>query len=134
HAMPGLIDAHGHLTAGPQRVTMVDGAPRIEIVTGDEFSRLNAAVALAFGATTVRNPGGSAEAAARYDAMVAGGEWVGPQALHAGEVLQPPPFEGESFAYPTTAAEWDAEAARQAAAGMTYFKLYTGLTEDELAL
>ncbi|HEY6816438.1 MAG TPA: amidohydrolase family protein [Croceibacterium sp.] len=134
YLMPGLIDAHGHLTAGPQRVTVVDGAPRIEIATGDEFSRLNGAIALAFGATSVRDPGGSAEAAARYDAMVASGEWVGPHALHAGEVIQPPPFSGQSFAYPKTPAEWDAEAARQAAAGMTYFKLYTSLTEDELAL
>jgi len=30
--------------------------------------------------------------------------------------------------------EWDAEAARQAAAGMTYFKLYTDLTAGEVAL
>ena len=134
YALPGLIDAHGHLTAGPQRVTMVDGAPRIEITTGDEFSRLNGAVALAFGATSVRDPGGAADAAARYDAMIASGAWIGPEALHAGEIIQPPPFVGRSFAYPRTPAEWDAEAARQAAAGMTYFKLYVGLTEEELAL
>ena len=40
---------------------------------------------------------------------------------------------GESFAYPTTPAGWDAEAARQKAAGMTYFKLYHDLSEAELA-
>lgn len=134
YAMPGMVDAHGHLTAGPQRVSMVDGKPRIEITTGDEFSRINGAVALAFGATSVRDPGGSAEAARRYDAMVASGEWVGPEARHAGEIIQPPPFAGQSFAYPKTPAEWDAEAARQATAGMTYLKLYTSLTPDELAL
>jgi imidazolonepropionase-like amidohydrolase len=131
--MPGLIDAHGHITAGPQRVTAGDDGPRVEITTGDEFSRSNAAIALAFGVTTVRNPGGSTSAAARYDTMVAAGEWVGPDAQHAGAVIQPPPFVGESFAYPTTPDEWDAEAARQAAAGMAYFKLYVGLTEVELA-
>jgi imidazolonepropionase-like amidohydrolase len=74
YAMPGLVDAHGHLTGGPQRVAMVDGALRIEITTGDEFSRANGAIALAFGATSVRNPGGSADAAARYDAKIASGE------------------------------------------------------------
>jgi imidazolonepropionase-like amidohydrolase len=134
YAMPGLVDAHGHLTAGPQRVMLVDGKPQIEITTGDEFSRSNGAIALAFGATSVRDPGGSAEAAVRYDAMVASGAWVGPEARHAGEIIQPPPFAGQSFAYPKTPAEWDAEAARQAVAGMTYFKLYTDLTEEELAL
>jgi hypothetical protein len=133
YAMPGLIDAHAHLTAGPQRLTMVDGKPQIEITAGDEFSRSNAAIALAYGTTTIRNPAGSTQANARYDAMVARGAWLGPQALHAGEVIQPPPFVGESFAYPTTPEEWDDEATRQAAAGMTYFKLYTDLKEDELA-
>jgi imidazolonepropionase-like amidohydrolase len=132
-AMPGLIDAHAHITAGPQRVTVADGKPQVEITTGDEFSRSNAAIALASGVTSVRNPGGSTSAAARYDAMLAAGEWVGPEARHAGAVNQPPPFVGESFAYPTTPDAWNAEAARQAAAGMTYFKLYVGLTEDELA-
>lgn len=134
YGMPGLIDAHAHITAGPQRVSVVDGQVQIEITTGDEFTRGNAAIALAFGVTSVRNPGGSTEAAARYDAMLASGAWVGPEARHAGEVIEPPPFVGESFAWPTTPAEWDAEAARQAAAGMTYFKLYTDLGEDELAL
>jgi len=134
HAMPGLIDAHAHIVAGPQRVAVRDGARRIEIATGDEYSRINAAVALAFGVTSVRNPGGSATAAARYDAMRAGDQWVGPEARHAGEIVQPPKLmQGESFAYPTTPEQWRAEAARQAAAGMRYFKLYTDLSEEEVA-
>jgi imidazolonepropionase-like amidohydrolase len=134
YAMPGLIDAHGHITSGPQRISLVHGKPQIEIRTGDEFSRGNGAIALAYGVTSVRDPGGAAEPAARYDAMVASGEWVGPEAKHAGEVLEPPPFQGQSFAYPKNAREWDAEAARQATHGMTYFKLYTDLTEAELAM
>lgn len=133
YAMPGLIDAHAHITSGPQRISVGDGQVRVEVTTGDDFSRSNAAIALAFGATSVRSPGGSTEAAQRYDARVAGGQWLGPEARHAGAVIEPPPFVGESFAYPRTPEEWDAEAARQAAAGMTYFKLYTDLSEDELA-
>jgi imidazolonepropionase-like amidohydrolase len=132
YGMPGLIDAHAHVTIGPQEVTVVNGAPSIGMLAGDEYSRFNAAIALAFGATTVRNPAGSTAANARYDAMVASGEWAGPTALHAGAILQPPPFGGEYFAYPTTPEEWRAVAAAQAAAGMTYFKLYTDLTEAEL--
>lgn len=132
YAMPGLIDAHAHITSGPQRVQVADGKVQVDITTGDEFSQSNAVIALAFGVTSVRSPGGSTAAAERYDAMVAQGQWIGPEARHAGEVIQPPPFVGESFAYPETPEAWDAEAARQAAAGMTYFKLYTDLTEDEL--
>jgi hypothetical protein len=132
YGMPGLIDAHAHVTIGPQEVTLVDGAPRVGMLSGDEYSRFNAAIALAFGVTTLRNPAGSTAANARYDVMVASGEWTGPKALHAGAIIQPPPFGGEYFAYPTTPEEWRAEAAAQAAAGMTYFKLYTDLTEGEL--
>lgn len=133
YGMAGLIDAHAHVTVGPQEVTLVDGVPTVGIVPGDEYSRFNAAIALAFGVTSIRNPGGSTAANARYDSMLASGEWTGPEALHAGAIIQPPPFGGESFAYPTMPEEWDAEAAAQAASGMTYFKLYVDLTEAELA-
>jgi imidazolonepropionase-like amidohydrolase len=133
YAMPGLIDAHAHITTGPFAVKVENGRPSIEMVSADRFTRFNAAIALAFGVTTLRNPGGSTEAAARYDRMWASGEWVGPRALNAGAIIQPPPYGGAAFAYPRTPVEWDAEAARQAAAGMTYFKLYLGLSEAELA-
>jgi imidazolonepropionase-like amidohydrolase len=133
YAMPGMIDAHAHVVTGPFALKVENGRPTIDIVTGDKYTRFNAAIALAFGITTLRNPGGSTEAAARYDRMWASGEWVGPRALNAGAVIEPPPMSGQSFAYPGTPAEWDAEAARQAAAGMTYFKLYHDLTEAELA-
>jgi imidazolonepropionase-like amidohydrolase len=133
YAMPGLIDAHAHITTGPFDVKVQNGVPSIEMVSADRFTRFNAAIALAFGVTTLRNPGGSTEAAARYDRMWASGEWVGPRALNAGAIIQPPPYGGQAFAYPKTPGEWDAEAAKQAAAGMTYFKLYLGLSEAELA-
>jgi hypothetical protein len=99
----------------------------------DAITQFNARIALARGVTTVRNPGGSPEANARYDRKVASGEWLGPEARHAGAVMQPPPLSGEMFRYPKNDAEWDAEAAREAGLGMKYFKLYTDLTEDELA-
>jgi imidazolonepropionase-like amidohydrolase len=133
YAMPGLIDAHAHIAQGPYAVSMVDGAPRVEMVVGDKFTRFNATMALAFGVTTVRNPGGPTEAASHYDTMLARGDWIGPEALHAGSIMQPLPFAGEAFGHPANAREWNAEAARQAHAGMTYFKLYQDLTENELA-
>jgi len=131
--LPGFVDGHGHITAGPHRIEIVDGAPAVTIESVDEITRFHARMALAFGVTTVRNPAGDPAANARYDAAVASGEWIGPDALHAGAAIQPPPFTGSAFAYPQTDAAWDAEARRQAELGMTYFKLYQGLTEDELA-
>jgi imidazolonepropionase-like amidohydrolase len=132
--LPGFIDAHAHITVtGILKAEVRDGAPVITMESDDRITRHNARVALSRGVTTVRNPGGDTGANARYDRNIASGVWLGPEALHAGEVIQPPPFGGGMFAYPRTEEEWDAEAERQAAAGMTYFKLYTDLSEAELA-
>jgi hypothetical protein len=90
-------------------------------------------MALAFGVTTVRNPAGDPEANARYDRQIATGTWIGPDAVHAGAAVQPPPFVGPAFTYPRSEAEWQAEGRRQARLGMKYFKLYVSLTEAELA-
>lgn len=133
YALPGLIDAHAHLTSGYHQVAIVDGAPQISIESVDEITRFHAKVALGFGVTTIRNPGSDPEASARYDQKIVSGEWDGPEALHAGAVIQPAPFVGGSFAHPQTDQEWDIEARRQAELGMTYFKLYTSLSEEELA-
>ncbi len=133
YVLPGFVDAHAHITAGPHRIEIRDGAPAVTIESDDEITLFQARVALAFGVTTVRNPGGDPAANARYDENIASGAWIGPEALHAGAVIQPPPFVGNAFAYPRSEAQWQAETARQAALGMTYFKLYQSLTEEELA-
>lgn len=133
YALPGFIDVHGHLTAGPHAVEFTEGQPTITMESVDEVTAYNARMALAFGVTTVRNPGADPQASAAYDARIEAGEWIGPRTYHAGAVIEPPPMGGDAFAYPTTPEAWDAEAARQAALGMTYFKLYQSLTEEELA-
>ena len=132
YALPGFIDVHGHLTAGPHAIEFVDGQPVLTIESVDEITEFHARMALAFGVTTVRNPGSDPEASAAYDQRVSTGEWLGPRTYHAGSVIQPPPYGGSAFAYPRTEEEWQAEAARQAALGMTYFKLYHSLTEAQL--
>lgn len=132
--LPGFIDAHAHITAtGMQQIEVKEGVVTVRMESVDRITQHNARIALARGVTTVRNPGGDPEANARYDRNVASGEWQGPEARHAGAVIEPPPFVGDTFAYPRNDAEWDAEAARQAALGMTFFKLYVDLTEAELA-
>jgi imidazolonepropionase-like amidohydrolase len=132
--LPGLIDAHAHITAtGILTVEMRDGAPQLKMKLDEAVTRHNARIALARGVTTVRNPGGATAANVQYDRRVAAGTWLGPEARHAGAVIEPPPLSGEMVRYPRSEAEWQAEAAEQSAAGMTFFKLYTDLSEDELA-
>ena len=131
--MPGMVDAHAHITAGPMKVQLVSGKPSITYESADDISQFNARIALAFGITTVRNPAGDPIANARYHQQVWSGAWIGPDAVHAGAVMQPPPFAPPAFIYPRSEAEWQAEAKRQADLGMKYFKLYVSLTEDELA-
>ena len=132
YASPGLVDAHAHITAGPHRIQILDGAPTLTIDSIDEITQFNATIALAFGVTTVRNPGGDPAANARYDNNVKTGVWNGPEAFHAGAVIQPPPFGGNAFAFPATDLEWNEEARRQAELGSTYFKLYTSLSEEQI--
>jgi imidazolonepropionase-like amidohydrolase len=132
-ALPGFIDAHAHITLGPQLIAVKDGVPSITFKSDDAVSQRYGKIALAFGVTTVRNPGGETAANARYAQMVASGQWIGPEALSAGAIIEPPPCNPPYFAYPRTEAEWQAEAAHQAQLGMKYFKLYADLSEEEVA-
>jgi len=132
--LPGFIDAHAHVAStGILQVEVRDSVPSLSMKIDEKISEYNGRIALARGVTTVRNPGGSPDASALYDRKVASGEWLGPEARHAGAVIQPPPFSGEMFRYPRTEAEWEAQAAREVQLGMKYFKLYTDLSEEELA-
>ena len=128
YALPGFFDTHAHVTIGPLRVEIKDGAPSFRFEVIDDIARHNALIALAYGVTTIRNPAGNAEANAHYDAMIASGEWLGPQAVHAGDLINPG-FEH----YPRNDSEWEREIVRQHDLGMTYIKLYSGLSEAELA-
>lgn len=131
--LPGFVDAHAHITAGLHKVAIVNGAPAVTMESIDEVTQFNARMALAFGVTTIRNPAGDPVANAGYDERVRSGAWIGPDAVHAGAAVQPPPFVGNAFVYPRTNEEWVAEARRQAGLGMKYFKLYVSLTDDDLA-
>jgi imidazolonepropionase-like amidohydrolase len=127
YALPGLFDTHAHVTIGPIKVEIKDGAPAFRFDVIEDIHRHSALIALAYGVTTIRNPAGDAEANAHYDAMIASGEWLGPEAVHAGDLLNP------GFPhYPRDDAAWEREMTRQRELGMTYAKLYSGLTEQQL--
>ena len=127
YALPGLFDTHAHVTIGPLKVEIKDGAPLLSFEVNDELTRYHALIALAFGVTTIRNPAGNAEANAHYDEMIATGAWLGPEALQAGDLINP------GFGHhPKSDAEWEREITRQKDLGMEYIKLYSGLSEREL--
>jgi len=132
YALPGLIDAHAHITAGSHKLDFEGEAPVMTMESRDDITQFNARTALAFGITTVRNPGADTAANLDYNQKIDDGTWIGPEAFHAGSILQPLPFGGNAFTHPKTPEEWEAEARHQADMGMTYFKLYVSLTEDEI--
>lgn len=133
YVLPGLIDVHLHLTAGPHRVEMRDGAPVLTMAGHSEVTRYHAISTLATGVTTAFSPAGDPQANADYVQQQQAGQWLGPKLHYAGYVFEPTPIFGGAI-YPTDEASWRAEIAKQQALGVDYIKLYTGLTADEVAL
>ncbi|WP_273023052.1 amidohydrolase family protein [Rheinheimera sp.] len=131
--MPGLIDVHLHLTAGPHRVEMLDGKPVLTMKGHSELTRYHAMSTLATGVTTAFSPAGEPEANAEYVRQQHAGNWPGPKLSYAGFAFEPTPIIAGSV-HPKGEAGWQAEIARQKAAGASYIKLYQGLTQDEIAL
>ncbi|MGQ0659311.1 amidohydrolase family protein [Sphingosinicella sp.] len=134
YALPGLIDTHAHVTLGTLSIRMENGAPRITGNSEDEIVAHNARSLLAFGVTTIRNPGGPIPASRAYVERVASGALTGPEMIYAGEVIDRAPIAIENL---STLVTPERSAGRivdaQAEGGGRYIKLYTGLTEADLA-
>lgn len=130
YALPGLIDTHAHITLGRLDIAMANGSPTIRATSEDEITAHNARMLVAFGVTTIRNPGGSTEANAVYNERVRSGAMLGPEQRAAGEILDPTPFEGLTVAV-TDTASIEAAVTYQAEAGMNYIKLYHMLSEAQ---
>ena len=131
YVMPGLIDAHLHLTAGPLTVEMKDGAPALSMVSHEDITRFHARAALASGVTTAFSPAGDPITNHRYAEQQRNGELLGPALHYAGLFFDPTPIAGGSV-YPAGIDGWRAEIERQKALGVTHIKLYHGLSEAEL--
>lgn len=131
--MPGLIDVHLHLTAGPHRVEMVNGAPAITVKGHPEITQYHAISTLATGVTTAFSPAGEPEANAQYARAQQQGQWLGPKLFYAGYIFEPMPILGGSV-YPKDEAGWQAEITRQKALGVQVIKLYFGLGQAEVAM
>lgn len=133
-ALPGLIDTHAHMTWGPLNFEVNDGVPKMIIEKRSDITVFNARQLLSFGITTVRNPAGDTKANQAYSRMRDAGELVGPEAFHAGEVIDMNPLEVDGpIVKPNADVSVSDIVRRQSDDGATFIKLYTGLTERELA-
>ncbi|RUO66339.1 Imidazolonepropionase [Pseudidiomarina planktonica] len=133
YVLPGLIDVHLHLTAGPPRAEMQDDQPVLTMKGHNEITRYHALSTLATGVTTAFSPAGEPEANAQYARHQQAGDWLGPELTYAGYIFEPTPIVAGSV-YPQNETAWQEEILRQKSLGVDYIKLYTGLNKDEVAL
>ncbi|MEZ0471499.1 amidohydrolase family protein [Luteimonas salinilitoris] len=131
YLMPGLIDMHAHLTLGPLEMKRERGRMVMQAQADDDIAEHNARRLVAFGVTTLRNPGGDLAAAGRYEARLAGGELVGPETFNAGPVINNADLPGLATAV-GNADEMERVVRAQVEAGADWIKLYTGLSPELL--
>jgi imidazolonepropionase-like amidohydrolase len=129
--IPGLVDMHAHLTLGPLEILHQGGEMTLTALADDEIADHNARRLVAFGVTTIRNPGGDLEAAHRYKARRARDHVIGPESFDAGLVLNDQPMAGLARAVPDVET-MNALVAAQVQGGADWIKLYTGLSPELL--
>ncbi len=132
YALPGLIDMHAHLTLGPVEIRREDGRMAMVAEANDDIAEHNANRLIAYGVTTIRNPGGDLEAAARYKSRRARGELIGPESFDAGKVINRSADIRGLTAGVTSPEDVRQQVAEQAAAGADWIKLYAGLSPELL--
>src|SRR5918996_1477659 len=119
YIIPGLFDMHAHVAN-----------VRKNSYNQNESEHM-LRMLLAYGVTTIRNPGGPTEQSVALRENVSEGTIVGPQIFTAGQLLNipdiPVPFVEKQV---QTEQDVRQEVRTQAAAGVDYIKLYVGLTPD----
>ena len=119
YIIPGLFDMHAHV-AGVMKNSFN------QTYSDETLQRL-----LAFGITTIRNPGGPTELSVGLKNNVSYEKVSGPQIFTAGRLLNSPnisiPFIEKKV---NSVSEIDEEINNQAKAGVDFIKLYVGLTPD----
>ena len=119
YIIPGLFDMHAHV-AGVMKNSFN------QTYSDETLQRL-----LAFGITTIRNPGGPTELSVGLKNNVSSEKVTGPQIFTTGRLLNSPnisiPFIEKKV---NSVSEVDEEINNQAKAGVDFIKLYVGLTPD----
>ncbi|QDH71206.1 amidohydrolase family protein [Marilutibacter alkalisoli] len=131
YLMPGLIDMHAHLTLGPLEMRRERGQLTMVADPDDAIAAHNARRLVAFGVTTIRNPGGDLAAAARYREALDAGRLTGPESFDAGPVINNTAIRGLA-AGAASADEVRRVVDAQVEAGADWIKLYTGLDREQL--
>ena len=123
--LPGFTDMHAHLLAhawdekGNLR-------PRFDRPSIEQMLR----TLLAFGVTTVRDPGSETEAAVTFRKLVANGTLVGPTIFTAGRIINASRFDPEPFMPVHSADAVRREIRYQAAAGVDVIKIYASMRPE----
>jgi imidazolonepropionase-like amidohydrolase len=119
YVIPGLFDMHAHVAN-----VLKNSYNEIE-------SEHMLCTLLAYGVTTIRNPGGPTEQSVALRENVFKGKIAGPQIFTAGRLLNTPeiqiPFVEKQV---QTEQEVRHEVRNQVATGVDYVKLYVALTPD----
>lgn len=123
--IPGLTDMHAHLFNHPwdEKGNL---RPRFDRPSIEQMLR----TFLAFGVTTVRDPGSETEAAVTLRAMVNGGKVTGPTIVTCGRILNQSDFDPEPFTPVHDADEMRREIRWQAAAGVDCVKIYASVRPE----
>lgn len=119
YVIPGLFDMHAHV------------ANVLKNSYNQSESEYMLHMLLAYGVTTIRNPGGPTEQSVALKENVSEGKITGPQVFTAGQLLNTPqipiPFIEKQV---ETEQDVRQEVSSQAAAGVDFVKLYVGLTPE----
>ena len=119
YIIPGLFDMHAHV------------ANVLKNSYNQSESENMLRMLLAYGVTTIRNPGGPTEQSVALRENVSEGKIVGPQIFTAGQLLNTPqmpvPFVEKQV---QTDQDVRQEVRNQVAAGVDYVKLYVGLAPE----
>src|SRR5690606_997168 len=107
------------------------GRAVMQALPDDDIAEHNAKRLVAFGITTVRNPGGDLQAAARYEARLAAGDLIGPESFNAGPVINNAELPGLAAAA-RSIEDMEQVVGAQVEAGADWIKLYTGLSTELL--
>jgi imidazolonepropionase-like amidohydrolase len=126
YLLPGFIDTHGHVAIGAWELDSVRGKPVLRYAYDDADARELTRSQLAFGITTVRNPAAPTREGIALRNRVRFGELVGPRIITSGAPLDSPSIY-DATDQVTTEVEARAAVDRQAAAGVDFIKLYSGL-------
>lgn len=125
YLLPGFIDTHAHVC-----VQLLDDTGRLTPTCDEAASTSVLGTLLAFGITTVRNPGAPTDAGVALRERVASGTLAGPQILTSGNILNRTAARFGPFAGVRTSRAIREEIAAQKRAGVDFVKIYAAFTPE----